>query len=310
MLKDERSEFLFKGKFAKIEGMRIELLEHLTGLEKEPTGFMLDPFQENVFFNLYLEIPVKRTLYMLSPSLSIMYPEKNSDVEREIERREAELNKVRKLIVESLIKYTAILEANSYFIEQNDYFLLCRFSEQWAEGGYRLKFYTHDVKDIISNYNDKLYVGHDFFYLTNERKYFGLNDFIPYLDKEFEYIKEKANEFGLTNPLVKDYMVEIGELVGESLISWEDNKMDLEIDKASLDELRQATMNYMEVKHILVELHDEVREFEYKLRKKGEQENHLSKYVTKFRKDVVNILHYINMKILSRIQLKINSYTG
>lgn len=299
-----------RGKFAKIEGMRIELLEHLTGLEKEPTGFMLDPFQENVFFNLYLEIPVKRTLYMLSPSLSIMYPEKNSDVEREIERREAELNKVRKLIVESLIKYTAILEANSYFIEQNDYFLLCRFSEQWAEGGYRLKFYTHDVKDIISNYNDKLYVGHDFFYLTNERKYFGLNDFIPYLDKEFEYIKEKANEFGLTNPLVKDYMVEIGELVGESLISWEDNKMDLEIDKASLDELRQATMNYMEVKHILVELHDEVREFEYKLRKKGEQENHLSKYVTKFRKDVVNILHYINMKILSRIQLKINSYTG
>lgn len=290
--------------------MRIELLEHLTGLEKKPAGFMLDPFQKNVFFNLYLEIPVKRTLYMLSPSLSIIYPEKNSDVEREIERREAELNSVRKLIVESLIKYTAILEANSYFIEQNNYFLLCRFSEQWPRGGYRLKFYTHDVKDIISNYDDKLYVGHDFFYLTDERKYFGLNDFIPYLDREFEYIKEKANEFGLTNPLVKDYMVEIGELVGESLISWEENKMELEIDKASLDELRQATMNYMEVKHILVELHDEVREFEYKLRKKGEQENHLSKYVTKFRKDVVNILHYINMKILSRIQIKINSHTG
>ncbi len=289
--------------------MRIELLEHLTGLEKQPEGFLLDPFQENVFFNLYLEIPVKRTLYMLSPSLSIIYPDKNADVEREIARRETELNRVRKLIVESLIKYTAILEANSYFIEQNDYFLLCRFSEQWARGGYRLKFYTHDVKDIVSNYDDKLYVGHDFFYLTEKRRYFGLNDFIPYLDREFEYIKDKAKEFGLTNPLVKDYMVEIGELVGESLISWEDNKVELDMDRASLEELRQATMNYMEVKHMLVELHDEVREFEYKLRKKGEQENHLSKYVTKFRKDVVNILHYINMKILSRIQQKINSHT-
>ncbi|MCD6455135.1 MAG: hypothetical protein J7L62_07530 [Candidatus Aminicenantes bacterium] len=289
--------------------MRIEVLEHIAQLEKEPKNFMLDPFQEQVFFNLYLEIPVRRTLYIISPSLSILYPEKNSDVEREIARKEEQLSKVRRLILESLINNTAILEANSYFIEQNDFFLLCRFSESWGDNGYRLKFYTHDVKDIIVNYDDKLYVGHDFFYINGERKYFGLNDLIPYLDREFEYIKDKAGEFNLTNPLVKDYLVEIGELVGESLIAWEDNKLEINIEKDPIEKLNEATMRYMEIKHILVELHDEVREFEYKLRKKGEEESHLSRYVTKFRKDVVNILHYINMKVLSKIQERINSHT-
>ncbi len=286
--------------------MRIEGFELLT-YGKSPENFPLDPFQEMVFDNTYLEIPVGDTLFMLSPSLRIAYPGKNEEVEREIIKRERELYSLKRLILESIIKFTALLEANSYFIAQSDYLLLARITLHPGEGIYRLKFYTHEVRELLTNYEDKIYLGQDFLYLKEERKYFGLDDFIPYLDNEFSYLKDKVSEFNIRNPLVRDYLVEIGELVGDSLITWEENRMDFCVDEASLEQLREATMRFMEVKHMLVELHDEVREFEYKLRARGEAENHLSRYVTKLRKDVVNILHYINMKLLSRIQRRINT---
>ncbi len=287
--------------------MKIEILENFDLLEREPEKFRLDPFQENVLFNLYLEIPVRSSLYMLSPSLSIIYPEQNMEVEDEVEKREETLNRIKRLILETLIKYTAIIEANSYFIEQNDFLLLCRFAEQIGTWGYRLKFYTHNVREIIPNYDDKLYVGHDFLSLSGERDYFGLNDSIPYLDKEFEHIRDKAEEFNLFSPFVRNYLVEMGELVGETLLVWENKKTEVNIDKTSIRRLSKAILNFTEVKHILVELHDEIREFEYRLRKGDEGENHFSRYITKFRKDVVNILHFVNMKLLSRIQFRINS---
>ncbi len=286
--------------------MQIEGFE-LLNYRRAPENFPLDPFQERVFDNMYLELPVGDTLFMLSPSLRIAYPGKNEEVEREIIKREREVYSLKRLILESIIKFTAILEANSYYIAQSDYLLLARITLQPGEGVYRLKFYTHDVRELLSNYEDKIYLGQDFLYLGGERRYFGLNDFIPYLDNEFTYLKDKASEFNIRNPLVKDYMVEIGELIGDSLMTWEENKLDFSVEEASMQELREATMKFMEVKHMLVELHDEVREFEYKLRSRGEAENHLSRYVTKLRKDVVNILHYINMKLLSRIQRRINT---
>ncbi len=283
-----------------IEGF--ELLNY----EKEPENFPLDPFQERVLTNFYLEIPVGDTLFMLSPTLRIVYPGKNEDVEREIIKREKKIYAIKRLILESIIKYTALLEANSYFIAQNEYLLLSRITIQPGDGVYRLKFYTHDAKELLTNYEDKIYIGHDFLYMDRERRYFGLDDFIPYLDSEFAYLKDKAAEFKIKNPMVRDYMVEIGELVGDVLMVWEGKKMDFDVENANIEELKRATMNFMDVKHILVELHDEVREFEYKLRSRGEAENHLSRYVTKLRKDVVNILHYINMKLLSRVQRRIN----
>ena len=283
-----------------IEGF--ELLDY----PGEPKNFPLDPFQEKVFANIYIEFPVRDTLFMLSPALRIVYPGKNQDVEREIIKRETKLYSLKRLILESIIEHTALLEANSYYIAQNDYLLLARITLQPGEGIYRLKFYTHDAMDLLTNYEDKIYLGHDFLYLTGKRKFFGLDDFIPYLDSEFAYLKEKEAEFKIKNPLVRDYMVEIGELIGDVLMIWEEKKIDFDIEEAETETLRRATMNFMDVKHILVELHDEIREFEYRLRSRGEAENHLSRYVTKLRKDVVNILHYINMKLLSRIQRRIN----
>ena len=68
-----------------------------------------------------------------------------------------------------------LLDISSYFIEQNGFLVLARLRERDSEGRrYEIKFYTHSPKELLTHYEDKIYIGRDFVDLFNfNRKYFG-----------------------------------------------------------------------------------------------------------------------------------------
>lgn len=273
----------------------------------EPEGFELDDFQSKVYHHLYFEIPIGNLLYLISPSLAIILPvEYSPAISEEILKKEECFERLRRLLIESLVRFTAILEANSYYIEQNDHLVIARFSDQISPYKYKINYYTHSPSELSSHYEDKLYIGHDYLYLKGQRRFYGLDDFIAALQSELKKLREKGREILSSSKLYeKTFMVELDELVKEARSIWKEIKEDVNIEEVPLGELKNYANNLIELKHILVELLGEVREFEHKLRDDGDR--HFVRYVTKYHKDVVNILHYINMKLLCRIQMRINT---
>ncbi len=272
----------------------------------EPEGFELDDFQSKVYHHMYFEIPIGNLFYLISPSLAIILPvEYSPGLSEEIRKKEECFELLRRLLIESLIKFTAILEANSYYIEQNEYLVIARFSDQISLYKYKINYYTHSPSELSNHYEDKLYIGHDYLYLKGERRYYGLDDFIRALSSEYKRLEEKGRELLPASKMYeKTFMVEIKDLIEETSSLWRQIKKDVDINTLPLEELKAYSNNLIELKHMLIELLEEVKEFEQKLRSDGDR--HFVRYMTKYHKDVVNILHYINMKLLSRIQQRIN----
>jgi len=251
-------------------------------------------------------------LYLLSPSYSVINPTPNETINDFIRKQENILNYLKEYIIQNLAVYSVLLDVNSYFIEQNNFLVLARLREKDSEGRrYEIKFYTHSPRELMTNYQDKIYIGRDFIDLFQfKRKYLGTKDLIISCKEQYDMLLDKAEE-KLKKPLVyKSFFQEIkeyvNELSGESLQLLQSLPPYLDFAKLSGEDLIDINSQYRTINHYLIELRDEVAEFENLLRFKKEMD--FVRYVTKYKKDLANVISYFNIKINGYLQAKIYNW--
>ena len=272
---------------------------------------LLDDLYQSVLKNLHLELGRGPALYLLSPSYSVLNPSPDEGITEFITRNEPLLDYLKEAIVQNLAEYSVLIDISSYFIEQNNGLVLARLRERDSEGRrFEIKFYTHEPKELLSRYEDKIYIGRDFLDLFSPaRKYFGLKDAVVSLKSQFERLSEragaklrKAQDFG-------SYFQEIGdsvnELHNEGLLILQSLPPHLDFAKLSGHDLIEINAQYRSINHFVIELHDTVAEFETLLRYK--ERSDFVRYVTKYMKDVTNLISYFNIKVNGVIAQRIRA---
>ncbi len=262
---------------------------------------LLDDLYLSVSKNLHLELGRGPVLYLLSPSFSVLNPTADESITEFITRKEVLLDYLKEAIVQNLAVYSVLIDISSYFIEQNNGLVLARLRERDSEGRrFEIKFYTHSPLELLTRYEDKIYIGRDFLDLFSpNRKYFGVKDSIVSLKAQFVRLSERAGsklkkvqEFG-------SYFQEIGdsvnELHNEGLLILQSLPPHLDFAKLSGKDLIDINAQYRTINHYVVELHDTIAEFENLLRFK--ERSDFVRYVTKYKKDVTNLISYFNIKV-------------
>jgi hypothetical protein len=261
----------------------------------------LDDLHQKVLKNLYFELGADAVLYLLSPSYAVLHPSPNDLINELAAKKESLLDYLKECIVQNLAVYSVLIDVNSYFIEQNNALLLARLREKDTDGRrYEIQFYTHSPLELLTHYEDKIYIGRDFVDLFNfKRKYFGIRDSILSLRDQSDRLVERAEE-KLKRPLeYKAFFQEIresvGELDAESAAILESLPPSLDLAKLGEKDLIDINAQYRAINHFLIELNDEVAEFENLLRFRMEID--FVRYVTKYKKDLTNLILYFNIKI-------------
>jgi hypothetical protein len=270
---------------------------------------LLNDLQQKVLKNLYLELGTGPVLYLLSPSYSVITPTPNETINDFLSRSENLLDYVKEYIVQNLAVYSVLLDVNSYFAEQNNYLVLARLRERDSGGRrYEIKFYTHSPRELVTNYKDKIYIGRDFIDLFHfRRKYLGVNELINSVRDQYEVLLDKAEE-KLNEPLkYKSFFQEmkesVNELRNESLMILQSLPPYLDFNKLKNKDLIEINAQYRTINHFLIELSDEVAEFENLLW--NNKENSFVRYVTKYKKDLANAISFFNIKIIGCLNDKI-----
>lgn len=270
---------------------------------------LFDDLHQRVLKNLHLELGSGPVLYLLSPSFSVINPSPTEKINDFIQKKENVLAYVKEHIVQSLAVYSSLLDVNSYFIEQNKFLVIARFRERDSGGRrYEVKFYTHSPRELLSNYKDKIYIGRDFIDLFQfKRKNFGVKELIISLKDQYDLLLDKAEQ-KLKEPMayksffqeIKEY---INELRNESLQILQSLPPYIDFNKINPSDLIEINVQYRTINHYLIELRDEVDEFEDRLFEK--KETHFARYVTKYKKDLTNFISYFNIRINGYLSDKI-----
>jgi len=270
---------------------------------------LFDDLYQNVLKNLHLELGSGPVLYLISPSYSVLNPVPDETITDFITRQEALLDYLKEALVQNLAVYSVLIDVSSYFIEQNNGLVLARFRERDSEGRrFEIKFYTHSPQELTTHYEDKIYIGRDFVDLFNSgRKYFGVKDAIISLKAQYEKLVARAESKLKKSSEFKSYFQEIGEsadeLHNESLLILQSLPPHMDFAKMSGKDLIDVNAQYRAINHFVIELHDEVNEFESLLRSK--QRTDFVRYVTKYKKDVTNLISYFNIKVNGLITQRI-----
>lgn len=291
-------------------------LEELSKLDikdlPEMKPFLLDDLHQKALSHLYLELGTGPVLFLLSPNYTVINPASNEAISDFIQKKENILNYLKEYIIQNLTVYSVLLSVNSYFIEQNNFLVLARLRESDSEGRrYEIKFYTHSSRELMTNYQDKIYIGRDFIDLFQfKRKYLGAKELIISCKEQYDTLLDKAEE-KLRKPLVyKSFFQEIKEYVNElsteSLQILESLPPYLDFNKLSGEDLIDINAQYRTINHYMIELRDEVAEFENLLRFKKEMD--FVRYVTKYKKDLTNDISYFNIKVNGCLQEKIANW--
>ena len=272
---------------------------------------LLDDLYQSVLKSLHLELGRGPVLYLLSPSYSVLNPTPDEGITEFITRNERLLDYLKEAIVQNLAAYSVLVDISSYFIEQNGGLVMARLRERDSEGRrFEIKFYTHDPKELLSHYEDKIYIGRDFLDLYSPvRKYFGLKDVIVSLKAQYERLFEragsklrKAQDFG-------SYFQEIGDSVNElhkeGLLILQSLPPHLDYAKLGGHDLIEINAQYRTINHFVIELHDTIAEFETLLRYK--ERSDFVRYVTKYKKDVTNLISFFNIKVNGVIAERIHA---
>jgi len=288
-------------------------VQELTKLELEDLPSLIpisfDDLRHNVLKNLHLELGSGPVLYLLSPSYTVINPTPNETITDFIQRKGGVLNYLKEYIVRNLAIYSVLLDVNSYFIEQNNFLVLARLREKDSGGKkYEIKFYTHSPRELLTNYSDKIYIGRDFIDLFQfRRKYLGVREFITSLKEQYENLIDRAQE-KMRHPLrYKSFFQEIKEYLND-LLNESNNILQslppyLDYEKLSSKDLVDINAQYRNIKHYLIELYDEVCEFENLLHFRREID--FARYVTKYKKDLGNLIAYFDIKINGQLCARI-----
>ncbi|MEW6366019.1 MAG: hypothetical protein AB1714_15425 [Acidobacteriota bacterium] len=293
--KKEREDFLEK--FFPIEFRELPLAKHLR----------LDSFEREVLHNIHLELADGDGHYLLSPALAVLLPKEDREFEGGLKEEEEFLTQLKRYVIQDLVHHAAILEGNSYFIEQNYCLTIVRFIPA-GQGTYEQRFYTNTRAELTTHYSDKIYLGRGEINLTEEKKQFGLPYLLGCVKREYERLRIDARE-RLRNPrrYHSTLMNEIEELVAEIASNTTDylGLLPTECDdpKLPIEELNHLNSRNRSMKHLLVELCDSVSEFESLLR--IHHENEFARYLTKFKKDIANLINLYNIKIIPSVTLRI-----
>lgn len=261
----------------------------------------LDDLHHKVSKNMYLELGAGPVLHLLSPSYSVLHPAPNAAISDFVATKEPLLDYLKDCLIQNLAHYSVILAVNSYFVEQNNFLVLARLRERESRGRrYEVKYYTHEPQEILTHYEDKIYIGRDFIdLLSPKRKYFGVRDHIASLRDQSEKLIARAEDKLKKPAAYKSFIQEIRESVGEihseCLAILEPLPPILDYAKLSETDLIEINAQYRAIAHFLIELHDEVGEFENLLRFKMEID--FVRYVTKYKKDLTNLISFFNIKI-------------
>ena len=275
---------------------------------------LLDDLYQNTLKNLYLELGTGPVLYLLSPSYSVLTPTPNDAVTDLTTRKEGLLNHLKEYIIQNLAMYSVLIDTSSYFIEQNGFLVLARLRERDSEGRrYEIQYYTHSPQELLSHYEDKIYIGRDFIDLFNfKRKYLGVKEYIISLKGQYDRLLERV-PVRMKNPqdyrsFFQEIRESVNELHSESLLILQSLPPLVEFSKLSGKDLIEINAQYRAINHFLIELHDEVAEFENLLRSKKEID--FVRYVTKYKKDLTNLISYFNIKINGGLTQRIYNFKG
>lgn len=270
---------------------------------------LLDDLHAKALKNLHLELGMGPALYLISPSYSVLNPTPNEMISDFISKSELLLDYLKESIIRNLAVYSALLDINSYFVEQNNFLVLARLRERDSGGRrFEVKFYTHSSMELRAHYEDKIYIGRDFIDLFNfRRKHFGLKELVVSLGNQYEVLLDKAQEKmkGLLEhrSFFQEIHESVNELKAESLPILQSLPPYLDYAKLSDRDLIDINAQYRVINHYLIELQDEVTEFENLLRFKKEKD--FVRYVTKYKKDLTNLISYFNIKINGLLTQKI-----
>ncbi|GIX41016.1 MAG: hypothetical protein KatS3mg129_0749 [Leptospiraceae bacterium] len=279
--------------------------------------FHLDGFQQNILENIHLEFFLDKSRVILTPDFQFYLTGETIDKEIiEVEQflKEKDLiKKIKDFIIYNLAFYSALIETNSYYIENNQNLIICRFvPELDHKDHFELKVYTIHPDELPDNYKDKIYLGRDFVCINSlTRKYLGILSINNSLNEQIKKLEKRLNEYipkEIFSEIQSEYLDEIKELLGEVFEYTENikNNFPEEISKKQLNEKQLIEVNkiFRNIKHILMDIDETTKELEEKLF----QLNLLkaSKYVIKFKKDIINYIHYILIKINGRISDSVN----
>jgi hypothetical protein len=264
-------------------------------------GKYFDDLHQKALKNFYFELGEGSILFLFSPSYSVISPTPNETVNEFIRKKEDVLNRFKEYIMYNLSEYSVLLDVNSYFVEQNSFMILARLRERDSGGRlYEIKFYTHSPHELITHYKDKIYIGRDFIDLFNfKRKHYGLKESIRSLKDQYDIVMDRAEE-KLKKPLrYKSFFQEIkesvNELYEESMSIIQSLPKEIEFANISCQDMVEINAQYRTINHYVIELNDEVAEFDNLLRFRNE--NDFVRYVTKYKKDLSNMISLFNIKI-------------
>ncbi len=280
--------------------------------------FHLDDFQKNILENIHLEFFLKKSRIIITPDFQFYLTGETSDdeilkIESILNEKEI-LKKLKEFIIYNLTFYTALIETNSYFIENNLHVLIARFVPviNHNDSFFELKIYTIHPDELPVNYKDKLYLGRDFVNISSlSRKYLGIVLISNSLIEQIKKLEKRIMEYvprEIFSEIQSEYLEEIKEIISEILEYIETIKSQFpeEISKKHLgeDKLIQVNLIFRKIKHSLIDIEETIKELEDKFFELNLLK--ASKYVIKFKKDITNYINYIVVKINGRISDIVN----
>ncbi len=267
------------------------------------------PLFERALKNLYIEFIVKtdediEEKVLFSPLYVPVSREIDKELEEFISNNEKFFDSLKEHIIASLYYYSAIIEENSYYVCDKNSIMIARFIHKGDEK-FEIKFYSHLEEELVSSYNDKIYIGRNYIDLNNfYRKHLGLKEFINSLEEQNEKIQERAKKkIRYYEEYKKQYLDEVNYLVNETKndalerIELFNEATVKDVPDKKLSEI-VTNLNY--IQNLFIELKDFILEFENKLRL-GSETNFV-KYLTKFNKDL-----HVDIRYLRKLICLLNS---
>jgi len=280
----------------------------------------LDHFQNKILDGLHLEFLLERCRVLFTPHMSYLTtgtatPAETAKIRAILQDNHPLLEQLKRYLLYSLSLYSGLLETNSYLIAVNDHLLISRFvATDLGETTLAVKLYTLSQKDLLAHYDDKIYVGRDFLRLdTVGHDHLGIGLLARSLRDQVEKLRSR-----LTRMLPVEELGRVGE---ESLQELDDNLEELaglarqvtggypaDISSCSVcpEDLLAANRLFREVKHLLIDMDETLRELEETLLKGPTP--HAARYVTMLRRDVENHVTFIMVKVNGRITDSVNGF--